>query len=64
MPSPVLLLWSLLSAVVAGTCTFTFLQPFWFVHHDLSHAFGLVAYCYVSNPNSAERETCRFVGLF
>nr|KAG5686818.1 hypothetical protein BaRGS_032035 [Batillaria attramentaria] len=62
MPPPVLLLWSLLSAVVAGTCSFTFLQPFWFVHDDLTHAFGLVSYCYANTRNGDEQETCSAYG--
>ncbi|XP_025092432.1 transmembrane protein 211-like [Pomacea canaliculata] len=62
MPSPVLLLWSLLSVLVAGTCTFTFLQPFWLVHSDLLHAFGLVAYCYSGSSHHDDRETCSAYG--
>ncbi|PVD32821.1 hypothetical protein C0Q70_08268 [Pomacea canaliculata] len=64
MPSPVLLLWSLLSVLVAGTCTFTFLQPFWLVHSDLLHAFGLVAYCYSGSSHHDDRETCRCANPF
>jgi hypothetical protein len=45
MISPILLMWILLSVMVAATCTFSFLQPFWFVHRDNTYTFGMICYC-------------------
>ncbi|XP_046356020.1 LHFPL tetraspan subfamily member 2 protein-like isoform X2 [Haliotis rubra] len=62
MPSPILLIWVLLSVLVAGTCTFSFLQPFWLLHHDFSHAFGMISYCFGDTRYAKSREVCRFYG--
>lgn len=45
MISPIGLIWSILSVMVAGTCCFSFIQPFWFVHPDFMHSFGMYNFC-------------------
>ena len=60
--SPILLLWSLLTVLVACTCTFAFLQPFWVVHVDLVHTFGMVSYCFMEVQTERSREVCSAYG--
>ncbi|XP_046356015.1 transmembrane protein 211-like [Haliotis rubra] len=62
MPSPILMIWALLSVLVAGTCTFSFLQPFWFIHLDYTHSFGLISYCFGNTRFAYSRETCLAYG--
>ncbi|XP_050409831.1 LHFPL tetraspan subfamily member 2a protein [Patella vulgata] len=62
MVPPILLLWALLSVMVAGACTFTFLQPFWIMHLDCIHAFGMISYCYVDSDYENNRELCTAYG--
>ncbi|ESP04731.1 hypothetical protein LOTGIDRAFT_237265 [Lottia gigantea] len=62
MLPPILLLWTLLSVMVAGACTFTFLQPFWIQHVDCVHAFGMVSYCYLDSLFENKREICTAYG--
>ena len=45
MSTPISILWTLLSIMVAGTCSFSFLQPFWFIHPDTMNSFGMYSYC-------------------
>ncbi len=45
MSTPIGILWTLLSIMVAGTCSFSFLQPFWFIHPDTLNSFGMYSYC-------------------
>ncbi|XP_070183868.1 serine-rich adhesin for platelets-like [Littorina saxatilis] len=60
--SPILLLWSLLTVLVAGTCTFAFLQPFWVMHVDLVHTFGMVSYCFMDVGLDRSQEVCSAYG--
>lgn len=60
--SPILLLWCLLTLLVAGTCTFAFLQPFWVMHVDLVHTFGMVSYCFMDAQAERSREVCSAYG--
>ncbi len=62
MPSPILMIWVLLSVLVAGTCTFSFLQPFWFIHLDYTHSFGLISYCYGDTRFVKTKEICGAYG--
>ena len=43
--TPVGILWTLLSILVAGTCSFSFLQPFWFIQPQTLDSFGMFSYC-------------------
>ena len=45
MTTPIGILWTLLSIMVAGTCSFSFLQPFWFIEPDTFDSFGMYSYC-------------------
>lgn len=45
MSTPIGVLWTLLSIMVAGTCSFTFLQPFWFIEPLTFDSFGMYSYC-------------------
>lgn len=45
MLSFVFYLWVLLTTMVTTICTFSLLQPFWIVHPDNTHSFGLHLYC-------------------
>ena len=45
MKTPIGILWTLLSIVVAGTCSFSFLQPYWFIEPDTDNSFGMFSYC-------------------
>ncbi|XP_074642185.1 LHFPL tetraspan subfamily member 7 protein-like [Tubulanus polymorphus] len=45
MASPIGILWSLLSTMVAGTCSFSFMQPYWFINPDTLHGLGVYSYC-------------------
>ena len=45
MKTPIGILWTLLSIVVAGTCGFSFLQPYWFIEPDTDNSFGMFSYC-------------------
>ena len=56
------MLWSLLTVLVACTCTFAFLQPFWVVHVDLVHTFGMVSYCFMEVQTERSREVCSAYG--
>lgn len=54
------ILWTFLSVMVAATCTFSFLQPFWFFHPDNVHSFGVFNYC-VNDPR-VNRQVCTVYG--
>ena len=45
MSTPIGILWTLLSIMVAGTCSFSFLQPFWFIEPETFDSFGMYSYC-------------------
>ncbi len=49
--SPIGILWTLLSIVVAGTCSFSFLQPHWFVEPDTENSFGMFSYCIATSES-------------
>ncbi|XP_060077287.1 LHFPL tetraspan subfamily member 7 protein-like [Ylistrum balloti] len=38
-------IWILITALVAATCAFSLLQPFWIIHPDGIHSFGVYVYC-------------------
>lgn len=38
-------LWTLLSLIVAGLSTFSFLQPYWFIHRRTLHSLGMYSFC-------------------
>ncbi|KAH9515156.1 hypothetical protein Btru_019363 [Bulinus truncatus] len=56
--SPVSLLWSFLSILVAATCLLSFLTPFWAVHPDHVHSFGLLNLCVRDQRFSHPRSVC------
>ena len=45
MCSPIGVLWTLLSVIVAGLTAFSFLQPFWFINRDTLNSLGMYSYC-------------------
>ena len=46
MPTLVSTVWALLSIVVAGVCSFSFLQPFWLVRQrPAAISLGMYGYC-------------------
>ena len=62
MPSPILVIWVLLSILVAGTCTFSFLQPFWFLHEHFTHSFGIISFCFGDTRLFYVHEVCGSYG--
>uniref|UniRef100_A0A2C9L2L7 Uncharacterized protein n=1 Tax=Biomphalaria glabrata TaxID=6526 RepID=A0A2C9L2L7_BIOGL len=56
--SPVSLLWAFLSVLVAATCLLSFLTPFWAVHPDHIHSFGLLNLCVRDQRFSHPRSIC------
>ncbi|XP_041348926.1 transmembrane protein 211-like [Gigantopelta aegis] len=62
MPSPILVIWVLLSILVAGTCTFSFLQPFWFLHEHFTHSFGIISFCFGDTRFFYAQEVCGSYG--
>lgn len=63
MMSPITWLWAMLSIMVAATCTFSFLQPFWFLHPDFTHSFGMLNFCHQdANHSGRPRPMCRNYG--
>ena len=49
MLSFVFYLWILLTTSVAAICTFAVIQPYWFLHPDNVHSFGIINYCRISS---------------
>ena len=45
MSTPIGIIWTLLTIMVAGTISFSFLQPFWFVDGMTLNALGMYSYC-------------------
>lgn len=62
MSSAIGILWTLLSVMVAGTCCFSFFQPFWFVHLDYLHAFGMYNHCIRDLRYTNPVQTCQSYG--
>lgn len=63
MISPILIIWALLSVLVSATCTFSFLQPFWFIHTEKTPSFGMVSYCLKTSVETYQnKEVCTFYG--
>lgn len=60
--SPVSLLWTFLSVLVAGTCLLSFLTPYWTVHPDHVHSFGLFNLCIRDLRFSHPRPLCMNFG--
>ncbi|CAL1537072.1 unnamed protein product [Lymnaea stagnalis] len=56
--SPVSLLWTFLSVLVAGTCLVSFLTPYWATHPDHVHSFGLFNLCVRDQRFSHPRPLC------
>ena len=62
--TPLGVLWALLSLMVAGTCSFSFLQPFWFTHPDKMDSLGIFTYC-IRDPTAHAvplRQVCGIYG--
>lgn len=45
MISFVFYIWILLTALISAICAFSLIQPFWIIHPDDIHSFGLYVYC-------------------
>ena len=48
-PTPIALLWTILSVLLAGTLTFCLLQPHWYVNPESGTTFGPFGYCVVTS---------------
>ncbi|XP_074641422.1 LHFPL tetraspan subfamily member 7 protein-like [Tubulanus polymorphus] len=61
--SPIGILWTILSIMVAGICSFAFMQPYWILEPDKLNCFGVLNYC-VKDPRSQDkvRQFCGFYG--
>ncbi|CAH1800656.1 unnamed protein product [Owenia fusiformis] len=65
MTTPIAILWTLLSVMVAGTCTFSFMQPFWVVHPKTFDSLGMYTYCVQDKEfinESGITQTCGIYG--
>lgn len=60
--SPVSLLWTFLSVLVAGTCLLSFMTPYWTIHPDHVHSFGLFNLCIRDQRFSHPRPLCTNFG--
>lgn len=45
--TPISVVWSVLSILIAAACWFSLLQPYWFVHPDSFTSLGVYSYCLV-----------------
>ncbi|KAK2149061.1 hypothetical protein LSH36_469g00030 [Paralvinella palmiformis] len=45
MWSPIGVLWTLLSTIVAALSAFSFLQPYWFINRKTYNSLGMFSYC-------------------
>ncbi|KAL3857235.1 hypothetical protein ACJMK2_011927 [Sinanodonta woodiana] len=55
-------LWTFLSMLVSVTCTYSLLQPEWFVHADFMYSFGMYAYCLRDFRYTVPRQICGYYG--
>ena len=62
MSTPIGILWALLSIMVAGTCSFSFLQPFWFLHPGTLNSFGMYSYCVRDTRLKPTMQVCGIYG--
>ncbi|OWF35495.1 transmembrane protein 211-like [Mizuhopecten yessoensis] len=66
MISFVFYIWILITALVAASCAFSLLQPFWILHPDGIHSFGVYIYCKGSELGDAgsllTTRMCSFYG--
>ncbi|CAG5120003.1 unnamed protein product, partial [Candidula unifasciata] len=61
--SPVSLLWAFLSVLVASTSLLSFITPYWTVHPDHIHSFGLFNLCVRDQRFAHPRSLCMNFGL-
>ena len=50
-------LWALLSLIVSGVCTLSFLQPYWLLHPHTKDSLGVLSYCLRAQPLSGRSDT-------
>ncbi|KAK3582933.1 hypothetical protein CHS0354_019937 [Potamilus streckersoni] len=62
MPTFVHYLWILLTLLVSVTCTYSLLQPEWFIHPDFIHSFGVYSYCLRDFRYTFPRQICGYYG--
>ena len=62
MSTPIAILWTLLSVMVAGTCSFSFLQPYWFIHPDNLNSLGMYSYCVGDARQTPPEQVCGIYG--
>jgi hypothetical protein len=60
--SPIGILWSLLSVMVAGTCSFAFMQPYWFINKSTLNCLGMYSYCLKDIRYTNSRQLCGIFG--
>ena len=56
--SPVSLLWTFLSVLLAGACVLSLITPCWMVHPDHIHSFGLFNLCVRDRRFAVPRSLC------
>lgn len=54
------LLWAFLSTTVSLACSYSFIHPFWLLHPDYIHSFGVYNYCF--NHPKLYRQVCDTYG--
>ncbi|KAK2173221.1 hypothetical protein NP493_892g02016 [Ridgeia piscesae] len=63
MPTLVSTVWALLSIVVAGVCSFSFLQPFWLVRQrPAAISLGMYGYCLWDSRFQVPTQVCGIYG--
>lgn len=64
MSTPIGILWTLLSIMVAGTSSFSFLQPSWFIQPETVNSFGMYSYCVRDVRHRLDSQVCGIYGGF
>ncbi|XP_013410515.1 transmembrane protein 211-like [Lingula anatina] len=65
MATPISLLWTLLSMLVAASCAFSFMQPYWIIDFEQWNSFGIYSFCYQENHSpdrTVHHHHCRIYG--
>ncbi|PVD31497.1 hypothetical protein C0Q70_06909 [Pomacea canaliculata] len=60
--TPVALMWSLLSILVVGACGVSLFHPYWVMHPDRLHSFGLFTYCMRDMASTLPQAVCHGYG--
>lgn len=60
--TPIAVIWSLLSILVAGTCGFSLMQPSWLLRKETLSSIGMLSYCYRDFTQRGNAHSCRLFG--